>query len=99
MEINIDNQGAMKLAENQSISNRSKHIDLKMFYIRENIDKGLIKLKYVSTEYNLADSFTKPINGQKLIEHLSAMGIRDPVGVLKVNCPINNNNESQSSVL
>lgn len=80
--VNVDNQGAMKLAENHTTSDRSKHIDLKMFFIRDQINNGTIQLKYIRSEDNLADCLTKVINGEKLKQHMMIMGIiRSRMGV------------------
>lgn len=82
IEIFVDNQGAIKLAENQSISERSKHIQLKMFHVRDHIEEGTIRLSYVPTELNLADMLTKTISGCKMVTHMNCMGIVDPGEVL-----------------
>ena len=55
----IDNQAAQALAENPVAHNRTKHMDIKYFWIRQEINKS-IRLQYVKTSDNLADIFTKP---------------------------------------
>jgi hypothetical protein len=57
----IDNQSAIKIAQNQVISNRSKHIDVKYHSIRELVQQNIIKLKYIPSRMNLADMLTKPV--------------------------------------
>ncbi|CAB4041487.1 Hypothetical predicted protein [Paramuricea clavata] len=56
----VDNQGAINLARNPVHHQRSKHIDTKYHFIRSEIQVGIISLKYVPTEDNIADVFTKP---------------------------------------
>ncbi|CAB4009852.1 Poly (gag pol) of Ty Copia retrotransposon [Paramuricea clavata] len=58
--IQVDNQGAINLARNPVHHQRSKHIDIKYHFIRSEIQVGTISLKYVPTEDNIADVFTKP---------------------------------------
>jgi hypothetical protein len=58
--IQVDNQGAINLARNPVHHQRSKHIDIKYHFIRSEIQVGIISLKYVPTEDNIADVFTKP---------------------------------------
>ena len=58
--INVDNQGAINLAKNPVNHQRSKHIDIKYHFIRSEIQKGNVRLQYVTTEDNVADIFTKP---------------------------------------
>ena len=64
--VGIDNQGAMKLAQNPVFHERSKHIDIRYHFIRDEISSGHIKLVYVPTHENYADIFTKPVIHSKL---------------------------------
>jgi hypothetical protein len=57
--LRVDNQSAIKLAENPVHHQRSKHIDIRYFRVRHEVAKGTVKLVYVPTELNLADVFTK----------------------------------------
>jgi hypothetical protein len=59
--INVDNQSSMKISENDTEHDRSKHIDIKHHFVREQIKSGIIKLQWVSTTEQLADIFTKPL--------------------------------------
>ncbi|GJW79080.1 hypothetical protein Tco_0140762 [Tanacetum coccineum] len=40
---------------------RSKHIDSRHHFIREQVEKGVVELYFVRTEYQLADIFTKAL--------------------------------------
>ena len=64
--IQVDNQGAINLARNPVHHQRSKHIDIKYHFIISEIQVGIIILKYVPTEDNIADVFTKPASKGKL---------------------------------
>ena len=44
---------------------RSKHIDICYHYIRDEILQGHVRLSHIDSASNLADGFTKPLNGQK----------------------------------
>lgn len=57
-----DNQSCIKMIENQKISNRSKHIDVKFHFIRDIIKGGKIQIEYCSTNEMLADLLTKPLS-------------------------------------
>jgi Reverse transcriptase (RNA-dependent DNA polymerase) len=63
--INVDNQSSIQISENDIHHDRTKHIDIKFYFIRNLIDTGIIKPKWVSTHNQLADIFTKPL-GSKL---------------------------------
>ena len=56
-----DNQGALELAKNHRINNRSKHIDTHYHFVREQLEAGTFDLLYVPTDDNLADIFTKSL--------------------------------------
>lgn len=60
-----DNVSTIKLGESDAFRPRTKHIDIKFHYIRENVEKGAVELKYVPTEENAADALTKPVTKQK----------------------------------
>ncbi|GJY20058.1 retrovirus-related pol polyprotein from transposon TNT 1-94 [Tanacetum coccineum] len=40
---------------------RSKHIDIRHHFIREQVENGVVELYFVKTEYQLADIFTKAL--------------------------------------
>ena len=45
-------------------------------YVREQVEAGEIKLKWVPTNDNLADPFTKALSGKKVIEHAKGIGLQ-----------------------
>ena len=57
-----DNQGAISLSKNPIKHNRSKHIDIKYHFIRDEVENRRLEIQYVSTEDNVADVFTKPMS-------------------------------------
>ena len=56
--IYCDNYGAIFLSNNQE-SRMSKHLDIKVHFVRSYVDQGIVKVVFVKSEGNLADSFTK----------------------------------------
>jgi hypothetical protein len=61
----VDNQGAMFLASNPAQEGRTKHIEIPEHYIRECVHDGKIKLYYISTDKQVADTFTKNLTWQR----------------------------------
>ena len=59
--IHCDNQSCIKLMENLVFHDRSKHIEIKYHFIRDYVQKGTVKLEYISTNEQVADIFTKAL--------------------------------------
>ena len=57
----IDNQAVIKLVHNPQSHKRSKHIEVRHYYIREKFQRGLIDIQHVPSAEQLADIFTKPL--------------------------------------
>jgi hypothetical protein len=45
-----DNQSSIKMTENHVFHDKSKHIKIRYHYIRDMVQRGAIKLQYVSTD-------------------------------------------------
>ena len=56
-----DNHIWVKLSENPVFHEKSKHIEIKYHYIRDMVQRGVVKLLYVATEEHIADVLTKPL--------------------------------------
>ncbi|GKE41547.1 hypothetical protein Tco_1468831 [Tanacetum coccineum] len=56
-----DNMSVIALCFNNVQHSRSKHIDIRHHFIKEQVENGMVKLYFVRTEYQLADIFTKPL--------------------------------------
>jgi hypothetical protein len=63
--IKCDNMASIYLSKNDSIHNRSKHINIRYHLIRDNVRKGRIRVNWVSTHEQEADLLTKAL-GPKL---------------------------------
>ena len=55
----VDNVGAIWLSNNRTTSDRTKHIDIRTFFVKEYQGDGKIIIKFVKSENNEADIFTK----------------------------------------
>ncbi|GKA03871.1 hypothetical protein Tco_0676652 [Tanacetum coccineum] len=52
---------AIALCCNNVQHSRSKHIDIRHHFIKEQVENRMVELYFVRTEYQLADIFTKPL--------------------------------------
>ncbi|CAI5484764.1 unnamed protein product [Closterium sp. Yama58-4] len=57
----VDNKAAIALCEEHRLEHRTKHIALRYFLARELQQRGQLRLRYVATEANTADVFTKAL--------------------------------------
>ncbi|KAL0415704.1 UNVERIFIED_CONTAM: Retrovirus-related Pol polyprotein from transposon TNT 1-94 [Sesamum latifolium] len=60
-----DNLSAIRLAKKPVFHARTKHVEVHYHFIRENILQKEIKLKHVGTERQVANLFTKGLDGNK----------------------------------
>ncbi|KAH9754238.1 hypothetical protein KPL71_015385 [Citrus sinensis] len=70
-----DNQSAISLSKNQVHHEKTKHIDIKLHFIRLEVSKGTVKLVKVYTSNNVADMLTKPVPMAKFEHCLNLAGI------------------------
>ncbi|GKA97971.1 retrovirus-related pol polyprotein from transposon TNT 1-94 [Tanacetum coccineum] len=54
----------------------SKHIDIRHHFIREQVEKGVVELYFVRTEYQLADIFTKALPRERFEFILPRLGMK-----------------------
>nr|GFC45946.1 copia protein [Tanacetum cinerariifolium] len=71
-----DNRSAIALCCNNVKHSRSKHIDIRHHFIQEQVERGVVKLYFVMTDYQLADIFTKALPRQRLEFILSRLGMK-----------------------
>jgi hypothetical protein len=72
-----DNESAIRIAENPVEHSRTKHIDIRHHFLRDHQQKGDIEVFHVSTENQLADIFTKPLDEKTFCRLRSELNILD----------------------
>jgi len=70
-----DNQGAIAIAKNPIVHNRTKHIDIRFHYVREAVQDEVICLQYCPTDDMIADLLKKGLPRQKFERLRRAMGL------------------------
>jgi hypothetical protein len=70
-----DNESAVRLAYNAEFHQRTKHVLVRYHYIRQQVAEGKIEVKYISTNDQLADIFTKALPSPKFITMRKRIGV------------------------
>jgi hypothetical protein len=71
IQIMVDNIGAIFLSQNQSVSQRTRHIDVRHHFVRQHIENGVVEVNFVRSEENVADIFTKNVGTDVYNKHVS----------------------------
>nr|GEV85704.1 reverse transcriptase domain-containing protein [Tanacetum cinerariifolium] len=70
------NKSDVALCCNYVQHSRSKHIDIRHHFVKEQVENRVSKLYFVKTEYQLADIFTKPLPRERLEFLINKLGMR-----------------------
>ena len=69
VEVETDNKGAHDLCHRYTSAQHSRHIERKLFKMRELRGAGKVVVKYIETNKNTADLFTKVLARAPFEEH------------------------------
>ena len=69
MKLEIDNKGAIDLANNWSIGGRMRHVEVWQYFLCNLKEQGIIKTSWCSGNENKADIFTKNLPGPPFKKH------------------------------
>ena len=72
----VDNKSAIQLCKNPVFHDRSKHIETRYHFIRENVESG--KITYINTDDQLADIPTKPLG------RIEFQTLREKIGIVEI---------------
>jgi hypothetical protein len=73
--IYTNNERAILLGQNPVFHERTNHIAVKYYYIRQLIKKRIIDLIHIRSKYQKADGFTKALNKIKFKSFLNQIGL------------------------
>jgi hypothetical protein len=72
-----DNESAILLVDNPVEHSRTKHIDIRHHFLRDHQQRGDINIYHISTENQLADIFTKPLDEKRFCRLRSELNVFD----------------------
>ncbi|GJV86848.1 retrovirus-related pol polyprotein from transposon TNT 1-94 [Tanacetum coccineum] len=71
-----DSKAAIAISCNPVQHSRTKHINVRYHFIKEQVKKGIVELFFVGTEYQLADLFTKALSEDRFKYLVRRLGMR-----------------------
>ncbi|GJX25931.1 retrovirus-related pol polyprotein from transposon TNT 1-94 [Tanacetum coccineum] len=74
--MHCDSKAAIAISCNPVQHSRTKHIDVRYHFIKEQVEKGIVELFFVGTEYQLADLFTKALPEDRFKYLVRRLGMR-----------------------
>ncbi|KAJ9542143.1 hypothetical protein OSB04_028649 [Centaurea solstitialis] len=75
--IYCDSKSAIAISANPVQHSKTKHIDIRYHFLKDNVEKENIELYFVNTEYQLADLFTKALDEKRFKFLISRLGMID----------------------
>jgi hypothetical protein len=73
----VDNNSAISVAKNPEHHGRMKHLDLRFYWLRNEVEKGSIKIVHLRTDEMPADIMTKALGRVKVEEMVRLIGLKE----------------------
>ena len=80
-KIFCDNNSTIKLSKNPVLHGRSKHIDVKFYFLRDLNTIGAIDVMHCRSEDQVADIFTKALKMESFVKLRKLLGVRTTEGL------------------
>lgn len=77
LKLRCDNKSAINIANNPVQHDRTKHVEIDRFFIKERLDDGTLKLISVPSNEQVADCLTKGLGVKECLLACSKMGMID----------------------
>ncbi|KAH9648407.1 hypothetical protein KPL70_025572 [Citrus sinensis] len=75
VNISCDSSSAIQLSKNPKYHERTKHVDIRLHFIRDEIAQQVVNVIKIASECNPADMLTKPLPSVKFKEPLNLIGM------------------------
>ena len=75
--LHIDNRSALCVAKNPEHHGRMKHLNLRFYWLRDEVEKGRIHLVHLRTDDMPADIMTKALGRVKVEKMVQMIGLQE----------------------
>jgi hypothetical protein len=73
-----DNASAISVAKNLVFHKKMRHVERRHHFLRDHVEKEDIEMRYIDTERQLADIFTKLIDSSRFADLQGGIGVCYP---------------------
>jgi hypothetical protein len=78
-----DNTSAISVAKNPVLHKMMIHVERRHHFLRDHVDKGDIETRYIDTDRQLVDIFTKPLDSSRFADlRGGGIGVCHPYGLV-----------------
>jgi len=75
LKMYCDNSATVFFSKNDKYSKGAKQMKLKYFFVKENVQKQIVSIEYIITNFMIIDPLTKGLTPKLFIEHVENMDI------------------------
>jgi hypothetical protein len=65
--LRCNNTSAISVAKNPVFHKKMRQVERRHHFLRDHVEKGDIEMRYIDTERQLADIFTKPLDSSRFV--------------------------------
>jgi hypothetical protein len=65
--IYCDDQSCVKISENSMYHENLKHIEIKHYFLHDEVQRGEVVLQYISTDEQITNILVKPLSKMKIL--------------------------------
>jgi hypothetical protein len=77
-----DNTSAISITKNLVFHKSMRHLERRHHFLRDHVEKGDIEMRYIDTERQLADIFTKPHYASRFTDLRGKISVCHPYGLV-----------------
>jgi hypothetical protein len=77
-----DNTNVISVVKNLVFHKRIRHLERRYHFVRDHVENGDIEMRYMDTERQLADIFTKPLDASRIAALWGKIGVYHPYSLV-----------------